>query len=193
MVVVGRLVERKGVDDVVRALRFMPHVQLVVVGGTGTGDADAARLRRLAESQGVLDRVDLRGPVSQQALPALLRTAKLLVCVPWYEPFGIVALEAMACGLPVVAAAVGGLRETVVDGKTGVLVPPRDPVALAETATTLLQDDARRLALGRAGRYRACQLYDWRRIGDSLVGLYLDICGHSAGSGVPRLPAPTDP
>jgi type III pantothenate kinase len=110
----------------------------------------------------------------------VLRAATLMVCVPWYEPFGIVALEAMACALPVVASAVGGLRETIVDGATGVLVPPRDPARLAEAAGALLNDPARRAALGRAGRRRACRLYDWRRIGDKVVALYCDVLAGAA-------------
>jgi D-inositol-3-phosphate glycosyltransferase len=180
MVVVGRLIPRKGVDDVIQALRLLPEVQLAVVGGSGPADPDAVRLRAVAAHHGVADRVEFRGPVGQQALPAVLRAAGLMVCVPWYEPFGIVALEAMACALPVVASAVGGLRETIVDGATGVLVPPRDPARLAEAAGALLNDPARRAALGRAGRRRACRLYDWRRIGDKVVALYGDVLAGAA-------------
>ena len=68
----------------------------------------------------------------------LLRSADVVVCTPWYEPFGIVPLEAMACGVPVVGSAVGGLLDSVVDGQTGILVPPRDPVAIARAVRSLL-------------------------------------------------------
>ena len=80
----------------------------------------------------------MRGQVPRDAMPGIFRSADAVVCAPWYEPFGIVPLEAMACGVPVVAAAVGGLRETVVDQKTGLHVPPRDPEALAEALGMLL-------------------------------------------------------
>ena len=84
--------------------------------------------------------------------------------VPWYEPFGIVPLEAMACGVPVVASAVGGMIDSVVDGVTGVHVPPRDPERLAGVLACLLDDPARRAALGAAGVRRARRLYDWNRV-----------------------------
>ncbi len=84
-----------------------------------------------ARELGVADRVELRGRVERADVPALLRSADVVVCVPWYEPFGIVPLEAMACGRPVVASAVGGLIDTVVDGVTGVHVPPREVDRLA--------------------------------------------------------------
>ena len=97
----------------------------------------------------------LRGRVDREAMPALLRSADVVVCVPWYEPFGIVPLEAMACGVPVVATAVGGQIDSVVHGVTGVHVPPRDPAALAVALRRLLADGARRAQLGRDGRIRA--------------------------------------
>ena len=86
-----------------------------------------ARLQHAAAAAGVADRVRLLGAVARPDVPALLRSADAVVCVPWYEPFGIVPLEAMACGRPVVASAVGGIQDTVVDEVTGLLVPPRRP------------------------------------------------------------------
>jgi glycosyltransferase involved in cell wall biosynthesis len=81
-------------------------------------------------------------------MPALLRSADLVLCTPWYEPFGLVPLEAMACGVPVVGSAVGGLLDTVVPGVTGALVPPRDPAALAVAVRQLLADPALRARYG---------------------------------------------
>jgi glycosyltransferase involved in cell wall biosynthesis len=105
-------------------------------------------------------------------MPALLRSADVVACVPWYEPFGIVPLEAMACGMPVVASAVGGLTDTVVDGVTGVLVPPRDPSALARALHSLLADQARREACGLAGLDRVGVRYTWNRIAEDTERVY---------------------
>ncbi|MDP8971463.1 MAG: glycosyltransferase, partial [Actinomycetota bacterium] len=131
LVAVGRLVERKGVDDVITALADLPDAELVVAGGPDAhrldADPEASRLHTLARRLGVADRVQLRGRVPRRDMPVLLRSADVVVCTPWYEPFGIVPLEAMACGVPVVASAVGGLQDTVVDGITGLHVPPRRP------------------------------------------------------------------
>jgi len=92
--------------------------------------------------------------------------------VPWYEPFGIVPLEAMACGVPVVAAAVGGMIDSVVDGVTGIHVPPRDPERLAEVLRCVLADDDARATWGRAGVRRARRLYDWNRIAAATLDVY---------------------
>ncbi|NUT48422.1 MAG: glycosyltransferase, partial [Saccharothrix sp.] len=128
VVSVGRLVPRKGFQDLISALRSLPDTELVIAGGPVDvhSDPEARRLAAYAERAGVRNRLWLAGQVSRDAMPALLRSADVVACVPWYEPFGIVPLEAMACGVPVVASAVGGLTDTVVHGVTGVLVPPRE-------------------------------------------------------------------
>ena len=100
--------------------------------GAGRRPRGAAPARGSRTRLGVGDRLVLRGRVGRDAMPPLLRSADAVVCVPWYEPFGIVPLEAMACGVPVVASAVGGQIDSVVHGSTGVHVPPRDPAALAQ-------------------------------------------------------------
>jgi type III pantothenate kinase len=173
---VGRLVERKGIGNVITALRALPAAEFVIVGGSErdrlASDPDARRLLELAHREGVADRVELRGRVSRDDLPALLRSADVLVTVPWYEPFGITALEAMACGRPVVASAVGGLIDSVVNEVTGIHVPPRDPERLADALRTLLADPRRRVQMGKAGVRRARQLYDWNRIAASTLDVY---------------------
>ena len=175
LVVVGRLVERKGVDDVLQALTLLPDVELVVCGGPERArlctDPEARRLAARAEELGVADRVQLRGRVGREELPALIRSADLVVCAPWYEPFGIVPLEAMGCGVPVVATAVGGLLDTVVDGVTGVHVPPRAPDRLAAAVDALLADPRRRAHMGRAAVRRA-RLYSWPRVAAATLGVY---------------------
>jgi glycosyltransferase involved in cell wall biosynthesis/phosphoheptose isomerase len=173
---VGRLVERKGVGNLVTALASIPDAELVIAGGPDASavanDPEARRLTSIAEGCGVRDRVDVRGRVDHDRLPELLRSADVVASVPWYEPFGIVPLEAMACGVPVVAAAVGGMIDTVVDDLTGVHVPPRDPERLAEVLRTLLDDPERRRAYGREGVDRAKRLYAWDRVASATLQVY---------------------
>ena len=105
-------------------------------------------------------------------MPAWYRSADVLAAAPWYEPFGLVPLEAMACGLPVVGTAVGGLTDTVVEGVTGELVPPRNPAALAVALRRLLADHRRRFAYSTASADRARQCYSWRRTATQLAEVY---------------------
>lgn len=176
VVVVSRLVPRKGIDDVIRAIRDVPDTELVVAGGPKASDLDAdpevQRLRGVAREYGVTDRVCFTGSLERGQVPPLLRSADVAVTVPWYEPFGIVPLEIMACGVPVVASAVGGMIDTVVDGVTGLHVPPRDPDAVADALRHLLADDARRAQLGRAGVARVRQRYTWGRVADGIEAAY---------------------
>jgi glycosyltransferase involved in cell wall biosynthesis len=178
---VGRLVPRKGFDTVIRALTAVPDAELVIAGGPPPdqlgGDPEAARLRRLAERFGVAERVRLVGAVPRPDMPALLRSADLVVCTPWYEPFGIVPLEAMACGVPVVASAVGGFLDTVVDGATGTLVPARRPDRLAAAVRKLLAEPFWREAYGTAGVDRARSRYSWDRIAAGTLAVYEDVLG----------------
>ena len=176
---VGRLVARKGVADVIGALADTPDTELVVVGGPDAagldGDAEACRLRALADDAGVGDRVHLRGRLGREELPAVLRSADAVACVPWYEPFGLVAIEAMACGVPVVAAAVGGLCDTVVDGVTGLHVPPRDPCAVAAALRRVLDDADLARRLGDAGAERARARYGWESVARATSAVYREV------------------
>jgi glycosyltransferase involved in cell wall biosynthesis len=108
--------------------------------------------------------VQLLGAVDRAEAPALLRSADVAVCLPWYEPFGIVPLEAMASGVPVVGTAVGGLLDTVVPGVTGLLVGPRRPAEVAGAVRELLEHPGRRAEMGRAGASRARTRYSWDRV-----------------------------
>ena len=189
---VGRLVPRKGVDVVIRALPLLRNagftdVELLVVGGGGDAtateaDSEARRLLSVASELDVRQQVTFRGQVPRESMPGIFRSADAVVCTPWYEPFGIVPLEAMACGIPVVAAAVGGLRDTVVDQGTGLHVPPRDPQATAGALARLLADQELRQTLGRAGQHRARSRYSWDRVAAETEKAYLQtLTGIAAG------------
>jgi D-inositol-3-phosphate glycosyltransferase len=184
IVVVTRLVERKGVADVIAALPALPGVELVVAGGGEADvlrdDPEARRLAALGKALGVVDRVELRGRIDRERVAPLLRSADVVVCSPWYEPFGIVPLEAMACGRPVVASAVGGLIDTVVDGVTGLHVPPRRPDKLAQAIGRLLADPVLCERLGAAGAERARSRYKWARVADATLDVYLEVLAESA-------------
>lgn len=176
LVAVGRLVPRKGFDVAIAALSLLEDTELVIAGGPTGGhlaaDQEAQRLQSYAERLGVAERVRMPGQVSRDVMPPLLRSADAVVCTPWYEPFGIVPLEAMACGVPVIAAAVGGLTDTVVDGVTGALVPPKSPESLADAVRRVLADRATEDAYGLAGCERARKRYSWDRIATDTLRVY---------------------
>jgi glycosyltransferase involved in cell wall biosynthesis len=179
IVSIGRLVPRKGFEDLITALRMVPEAELVIAGGPPAhelrSDREARRLLAHAEALGVAERVRLAGQVARQDMPDFLRSADVVACVPWYEPFGIVPLEAMACGVPVVASAVGGLADTVVDGVTGKLVPPRNPKRLAKELRSLLADESRRHLYGVAGADRVAACYTWDEVARRTEHLYLRV------------------
>ncbi|VEG44525.1 group 1 glycosyl transferase [Mycolicibacterium flavescens] len=176
IVSVGRFVPRKGFDVVVRALPHLPETELVIVGGPDASqlgsDPEARRLMNLATQLGVAGRVRLYGSVSRTDMPAILRSANVVACTPWYEPFGIVPLEAMACGVPVVASAVGGMLDTVVHDVTGQLVKPERPDEVAKAVNRLLRDDFLRQSMGAAGRDRARARYSWDRVAADTQRIY---------------------
>jgi len=170
----GRLVPRKGVDDVIRAVASVPAAELVVAGGPSAAaldtDPEVRRLRALADELGVARRVRFTGAVPHDEVPALIGDCDAVVIAPWYEPFGIVPLEAMASGRPIVGTAVGGLLDTVVP-EVGRLVPPRDPAALADTLLELA-DPELRIRCGRAGRARVLEHYTWDRVAAATEDVY---------------------
>lgn len=183
----SRLVERKGIGNVIEAIAMLPGVELVIAGGPPAplvdDDPEAARFAALARELGVDDRVEIVGGVAREHVPALMRSADVVACCPWYEPFGMVAVEAMACGVPVAASKVGGLAETVIDGVTGVHVPPRAPDRIASSLATLLTDDRLRTAMGRAGVRRA-RRYGWPRIATETYDVLARLAAAPARSGL---------
>jgi len=176
LLVIGRIVERKGVGNVIEALVDLPGVELVVAGGPThdvlEADPEAIRLQHRAQELGVADRVRFLGGVAREDVPGIMCSADVVVAVPWYEPFGIVPVEAMACGRPVVGSAVGGLLDTVVPGVTGELVPPRRPDLLAPVLRDLLADPERRRRYGEAGRARAVRTYQWSQVAAATEDVY---------------------
>jgi alpha-maltose-1-phosphate synthase len=105
----------------------------------------------------------------------LLSHATVFVCPSVYEPLGIVNLEAMACGTAVVASRVGGIPEVVLEGETGLLVPPADPGALADAVNELVADPDRAAAMGETGRRRAVERFSWRAIAEQTLELYRSV------------------
>ncbi|MFC4007402.1 glycosyltransferase [Nonomuraea purpurea] len=177
---VGPLTADRGAHTIVRALQGLGDVELIIAGGPEPDyledDRDARRLRTLAEQLGVADRVTLLGQVKRAAVPKLMRSADAVVSVPREAVTGIVALEAMACGVPVIASAVGAHLDSVIDGVTGLLVPPDRPAATARLARELLWDPTLRTALGYAGADRARSRYSWERVSQELVRVYEAAC-----------------
>jgi glycosyltransferase involved in cell wall biosynthesis len=175
--------ERDGLETAVRALADVPDAELLIVGGPPRPelrhDMACCGLARLAAGLGVSDRLMFTGKASHASMPALLRSADLLLDISWYEPFGMAALEAMACGTPVVASAIGGHRDTVVDGTTGVLLPPGQPTLLARRIRRLLASPMLLEGYGIAAADRACARYSWDRVGRETVSVYESVqrCG----------------
>jgi D-inositol-3-phosphate glycosyltransferase len=165
-----------GLDTVIRALAHIPGAELLIVGGPPraqlSGDPVLHGLAQLAERTGVSDRVLFTGQVGAARMPALLRSADMVVHVAMYEPFGLVPLEAMACGTPVVAAAGGSHQDAVVDGTTGILIPPGSPAALARRIRQLLASPMLLQGYGIAAADRASTRYSWERIAKETVAVY---------------------
>ena len=166
---VGRIDERKGVDVALRALAELPGCTLQVV---GRGDDDhLGALRRLAGDLGVAERVDFT-VAERSELAAVYGAADALLFTPrWEEPFGMVPIEAMACGTPVVAVASGGAGEYLDDARNCLVVPPDDPAATAAAVRRLAADDGLRTALRGGGRDTAAA-FDVQRYHAQLLDLH---------------------
>ena len=178
----GRLVQRKGIDNVVRGVGVLKHrfdtaARLYVVGGNSDAPneiatPEIARLRGIARECGVADETCFLGRRGRARLRYFYSAADVFVTTPWYEPFGITPVEAMACATPVIGADVGGIRYSVVDGVTGFLVPPRDPLTLAARLDRLRRDPALARRMGEAGLARARAGFTWQDVSESLAQIY---------------------
>ena len=183
----GRMVPRKGIDNVLRTLpllrdRYRLPVRLLIVGGDAPmidsawrgagGSSELLRLRELSMTLGVDDQVDFTGGQPRSVLRQYYSAADVFVTTPWYEPFGITPLEAMACATPVIGSAVGGIRSTVIDGQTGYLVPPKDPESLARKIVLLQRDPLLARRMGWNGLRRVHQHFTWKRVALQLASVY---------------------
>jgi D-inositol-3-phosphate glycosyltransferase len=184
---VGRIEFLKGIETLLRALAFMVaedpswahRVCVSVIGGDASVpveqmEGEMARLHVLREELGLADLVTFRGKLAQDTLPYYYAAADVLVMPSHYESFGLVALEAMACGTPVIASRVGGLPYNVLDGITGILVPDRDPVALGQEIMRLLSDSDLHRRLGE-GAARVARTYSWDKITEQVLDVYRQV------------------
>lgn len=176
LIAVGSLAEYRGLDTVLKCLAELPGTELIIAGGPPADDLDSDHgyriLAKLAAHLGVADRVQFTGHVADNDLPALLRSADLLVSAARYEPAGICSIRAMACGVPVVATSIGCYRDAVIDGTSGVLLPPGRPDMLARRLRDLLASPMRLAAFGIAAADRAKSRYPWDRIARETVTVY---------------------
>ncbi len=184
---VGRIEPLKGIDTLIRAMAMLVerhpelrrHTCVSIIGGEiepERMDDEMRRLGRLRAQLGINDVVTFIGARAQTELPYYYSAADVMVVPSHYESFGMVALEAAACGTPVIASNVGGLSFIVRDGETGFLVPEKNPQALAEKLHLLLTYPHLRQALGRQGA-QVARLYGWPRITDHILALYHEVLG----------------
>lgn len=171
-VLVGRLEWEKGGQDAIAAVSLLARrgrrVHLALVGKGGQRDT----LAELAAEAGVADRVHLVGRLDDRGVAALLGAADVALVPSRYEPFGMVALEAMAADTPVVVTHAGGLGDLVDDGATGLVVPPADPPALAAAVAAVLDDPARAALLAAAARRAAADRYGWDAVAAQTAAVY---------------------
>lgn len=178
----GRMVQRKGVETVIESLRYLQAsdeapTRLLIVGGESDEPdpqitPEIGRLMQVAEAAGVADMVTFVGRRGRDALHYYYAAADVFVTVPWYEPFGITPVEAMACGTPVIGSAVGGIKHTIIDGQTGFLVPAKDPVALGERLNDLLGSRKLRDLFAENGLRHVKANYTWARVANMTATMY---------------------
>lgn len=199
---VGRFDPRKGIETLVRALRESQFygnekLQLIIGGGSVPGQSDGIERDRI---EGIVDELGLRscttfaGRLSQEVLPTYYAAADVCVVPSHYEPFGLVAIEAMASGTPVVASDVGGLQFTVVNGQTGLLAPAQDVPAFALSIDRILENAEWRAKLGEAAKIRVQKKFSWDGVAEQLSELYIELTKVPVAVPVPvpvSAPAPT--
>jgi starch synthase len=174
---VGRISEQKGIFPLLEAARTLPAgVQLVLCASSPDTPELLARLEAAVAGRPEIRWINAMLPVPE--VVQLYSHAAVFVCPSIYEPFGLINLEAMACGTPVVASRVGGIPEVVVDGETGRLVEPGNAGALADALRQALADPAGARRMGEAGRRRVEAHFSWDRIADRTLAIYQEAVEH---------------
>lgn len=196
IVYVGRILPRKDIRNIVRALALLARrpesisgkqpVSLLVVGGETrepdpVATPEIGELQKLAMELGVADRVHFLGKHQPGELRYFYSASDAVVTTPWYEPFGLTPLEAMACGRPVIGSAVGGITYTIKDGETGYLVPPRIPQILAERLIHLFNNPSLSRRLGCEARKRVEREFTWPIVAMRTAALYESILAQEEG------------
>jgi D-inositol-3-phosphate glycosyltransferase len=190
----GRMVPRKGVDTVIRGFAHLLQdhacsARLLIVGGeSDCPDPDLTpeigRLRAIAQELGVDSQVTFVGRKGREVLKYYYSAADVFVTTPWYEPFGITPIEAMACGTPVIGANVGGIKFTVKAGETGYLVPPHEPQQLADRLADLLEQPQLCNLLGKQAIRRSQDHFTWQKVTSAVAALYEDVLNQDMLIGV---------
>ena len=172
----ANLTQRKPLETLFRALTKVPGAELLVVGGPAEAklpkDDNYVKLAKFAAALGITDRVVFTGDVEYTAMPPLLRSADLVISTCQYAPSGTTSLQAMACGTPVIAPPVGGHMDAVVDGTTGIIIPPDRPALLAQRIRQLLAHPMLIEAYGVAAADRVRSRYSWDRIAGETLAVY---------------------
>jgi D-inositol-3-phosphate glycosyltransferase len=170
------LTQRQPLETLMRALTRIPEAELLVVGGPAEADllenGNYVKLAKFAAALGIADRVIFTGRVEYGAMPPLLRSADLVISTCQYEPSGTTSLQAMACGTPVIAPPVGGHMDAVLDGTTGIILPPDRPALLAQRIRQLLAHPMLVEAYGVAAVDRVRSRYSWDRIAGETLAVY---------------------
>jgi glycosyltransferase involved in cell wall biosynthesis len=170
------LTQRKPLETLLRALTKVPDAELLVVGGPAEAelskDDNYVKLAKFAATLGITDRVIFTGKVEYADMPPLLRSADLVISTCQYEPSGTTSLQAMACGTPVIAPPVGGHVDAVVDGTTGIIIPPDRPALMAQRIRQLLAHPMLIEAYGVAAVDRVRSRYSWARIAGETLAVY---------------------
>ena len=179
----GRIDPIKGIDVLLKAMGIVKDhgdttdaIRLLIIGGDGNHplyprNSEMHKLRQLTTRLGLSDMVTFLGPQKQELLPFFYAAAEMCVLPSRYESFGMVALEAMACGRPVIASHVGGLPSFIQDNATGFLVPGGNEKVLAEKMLTLLNDASLRARMGKEAREKAKE-FSWQKIAMQMIALY---------------------
>jgi len=181
LLTVARLTQRKGLQDLFRAMTELRQEPLrLTVQGTGSHQE---ALKELARTLGISDQVQFAGFCVREQLPSVYRQADVFVMPSLSESCSMAVLEAMACGLPIIACWVGGMAEYVEDGVNGLLVPPGDSQALAQAIRSLLHNASLRAEMGRQSAAKARKDYSWERVTGEYLAIYRRIMDRRNGHG----------